>query len=251
MNLIKHLHEMVSKDDQNNEKYDYEKIEFMQAFFDAIADVDMREDYQDVFDRWASINDHFDITRQGSTFHVAQTDMLTTILHNDMAILAKKWDFKLDYVESYKINLSEGINPALLPVSVGTLSCSLHKVKDLELLSSCKIITALYATFNSNSAINMLDMPLHLYKNIILKLSRLGDFGLGPNGKWQRLSSETIINLEPVLKILANNKIRVIWNLFPDDKNQKLHKTMNDLLDDKNINKAIDSIIDAGLEDIL
>ena len=245
MKLIKRLNEITSRDDEE-EKYDYEKIEFMHAFFSAIADADMLDDYPDDVDRWALIDENFEITRQGSSFHVTQVSDLIHISHNDMAILAKRWEFKLDYIESYRIDLT--ISTTALPKSVGVLSCVAAKEKDLERLSSCKILSALYVNFYNGSVINMIELPLHMYKNIVLNI---GHASVTKQGERQQFS-KTIINLEPALKIIANNKITLICNLFPDQNNQrKLHEIMADLLKDKNINKAIDRIIDAGLEDIL
>jgi len=237
MKLIKQLHEMAGEFKND------ELSVFKCHFYEAIDDGDLLNlengiegDYEAVCE---VIDANFKITQEGSTFLISQfEDPYIEIDYHQMLKLSAGYDFKLLHIEVFNLNIrmTTKFKKELIPDNIGALKMRIRDVDELQYLKFCSVELSISVICEDTNPIDMTKIPLHLFHDITLFIGAYSTKDL------------PLVNLEPMLKRIITNNICL--KLYTD-KDGDIASILQQLHQDKNINKAIDSIIDTGLEDLL
>lgn len=237
MKLIKQLHEMAGE--FKNDELSVFKCHFYEVIDDGdLLDFENRleGDYDAVCEL---IDDNFEITQEGSTFLISQIeDSCIEIDYHQMLKLSAGYDFKLLHIEVFNLNtrMTTKFKKELIPDSIGALKMRIRDVDELQYLKFCSVELSISVICEDTNPIDMTKIPLHLFHDITLFIGACSTKDL------------LLVNLEPVLKRIITNNICL--KLYTD-KDGDIASILQQLHQDKNINKFIDNMIEAGYEDWL
>ena len=234
MNLIKHLHEAahvkVFKDELSLMKID---------FFDAIDDDEIDDDNLKV----EFIGTYFNITKTSNGYKMERANDEVSLPYNRIINVVDKWNIHIENTHRMRIVDRHFTQPLLkkyIPDIIGWLSLTVTKKSTLAAFDMCKLEEGANVVFRDH-VIDVFDvniLPLSKQRNISIVISS---------------SSEdmSVINLEDLIHISVRQNIKFTLSLSNYKITTALQTILTQLHQDKNINKAIDSIIDTGLEDLL